>query len=168
MKLKLLVSLAIALTAPLAAPAHAAPTVTLADLGFERIPDVQTVTNRKTPFGSCADDRVCLYQWVQLGGERWQSTISNIINNHNGCLNLSPATWSNGTPVNDNTAGHAITHSGIFPNRILSLYNYVNCPANSAGGRYAVGIHGNGSDVIGTYSGWMYHGVTSIGVTYDT
>ena len=82
--------------------------------------------------GACAQNAICLYQWVdygaQVSGNRWQSSLQNIYDHPNHCLNLSPATWANGTPVNNNSGSlQWKTNSVWWQYSIIGVYDSANC-----------------------------------------
>jgi hypothetical protein len=87
--------------------------------------------------GTCNQNAICLYQWVDYGGQvsgnRWQSSLYNI-NIHAGhCLNISPAEWDNGTPVNDNSGSlQWRINQDLWVGHTIFIYNWVNC--NNEGG----------------------------------
>jgi hypothetical protein len=128
--------------------------------------------------GTCATNAFCLYQWTGLGaqvaGDRWQSSYTNIIVNHGGCLNLGSATWDNGTPVNDNTGSAMVntgSNGGAYTQYAVTLFNWTNC--NTSGQWKVIGYLGdNTSYALDNFNNYLYnnssislyHTVTSIGI----
>jgi len=129
--------------------------------------------------GVCANNSICLYQWTGLGaqveGNRWQSSFNNIINYHNGCLNLGSATWANGTPVNDNAGSLMYVVTSGYSNYAIRIYDWVNC--NFSGPSRNIGYAANNTtysmDNLNYYlfsnnnpNGYSpYHRITSIGIS---
>ena len=89
--------------------------------------------------GNCAANSFCLYQWTNYGaldaGDRWQTTFSNFYNHGNQCINISPATWDNGTPVADNSGSMQWNGSSTWSDYTITFYNWVNCNAAGAWGQ---------------------------------
>lgn len=80
---------------------------------------------------STVDNIICLYQNVNYAAGRWQSSFQNIYKHPNNCLNIAPAQWSNGTPVNDNSAG-LVVNGDPSPTNVWSYYdiyifNWIDC-----------------------------------------
>lgn len=85
-----------------------------------------------TAFG-CPDDYVCLYQWVNFGADRWQSSFYNLSIHTNGCVSLwSPlATWDNGTVVHDNSGSLIVNGSGAYSRNVhISVFGWDHCNSN--------------------------------------
>ena len=139
-----------------------------------------TATPAQAAFGGvCANNSICLYQWTGLGaqvaGNRWQSSFSNIIYNHNGCLNLAGATWANGTLVNDNSGSLMYVVTGGYSNYAIRIYDWVNCnfsgPSRNIG--YAADNTTYAMDNLNDYlfsnnnptGKSPYHNITSIGIS---
>lgn len=126
--------------------------------------------------GTCSANSFCLYQWVDFGaqvaGNRWQSSLNNIYSHANHCLNLAPATWSNGTPVNDNSGSlqWRVTQQ-LWVGHTIEVFNWVNCNPDGGFGYWIPSSatssysSSNLSDLtwIGS-SITLYHSVTSIAV----
>ena len=129
--------------------------------------------------GVCSGNAFCLYQWTGLGAQvendRWQSSYTNIINNHGGCINLAGATWDNGTPVNDNSGSlmWKTVDSG-YTQYAITVFNWTNC--NTSGQWEVIGYLGGALtmyslDNLHDYhygdsgsSIELYHTITSIGI----
>jgi hypothetical protein len=87
--------------------------------------------------GTCSPNSFCLYQWTgcgaQVAGDRWQSSLYNIYNHPNHCLNIPPATWDNGTPVADNSGSlQWRVNQDLWAGHTIVVYNWANC--NQGGG----------------------------------
>jgi hypothetical protein len=92
------------------------------------------VANASTVNG-CAEDAVCLFQWINYGGDKWQSSFYNISIHGGQCLNILPATWSNGTAVTNNSASMVVNGSGAYSQSVsVSLYINANCQYTAGGG----------------------------------
>lgn len=93
--------------------------------------------------GVTADNSISLYQWTGLGaqvaGNRWQTSFSNVINNHGGCINIGAATWANGTPVADNSGSlmYKIGNTSTYHPYYVRVFNWANC--NGGGGSKGLG-----------------------------
>jgi hypothetical protein len=112
----------------------------------------------------CADNTVCLYQAEEYQQDIWHSSFYNFSLHTNGCINMSPATWSNGTPVNDNSAGIVINPTNAQTDLRVEWFDWVNC--NDAGQTETVYAGGNSLTAIpafGPAPDWR-HRVTSIRV----
>lgn len=126
--------------------------------------------------GTCNQNSICLYQWInfgaQISGDRWQSSLYNINTHPNHCLNLSPAAWANGTPVNDNSGSlQWRINQDLWVGHTIFIYNWVNC--NNEGGFGFWGIDSNHDSLSWAdlhYDHWalntipLYHTITSIAV----
>lgn len=119
---------------------------------------------------------ICLYQWINYGspdGTRWQSTIYNIYTHTNGCLNISPAVWSNGDPINDNSASMQLLGTVYWAPYTIWFYNWVNC--NPGGGAFAFTANSiqqrpdlrSVSYLLNDPGYSAYHSITSIQVTHN-
>lgn len=126
--------------------------------------------------GTCSENAFCLYQWVdygaQVAGDRWQSSLTNIYNHPEHCLNLAPATWDNGTAVNDNSGSlQWRVNQQLWAGHTIEIYNWINCNPDGGFGFWTV-PSANSSDGISnlTTRQWvnnsitLYHTVTSIAV----
>lgn len=119
---------------------------------------------RKTTYQGCPDYKVCLYQWIDFGGDRWESTLSNLWNA--GCITLSNpmAYWDNGTQVNNNSGSIVVNNSpGGWNNYRIYLHNWINCAGEQTSNSLA------GSSVVASsFEGghWWYHKVTSLSLSY--
>jgi hypothetical protein len=133
--------------------------------------------------GKCSMNSFCLYQWrdfgAQVAGDRWQSTLQNIYNHPNHCVNIPPAKWANGTSVADNS-GSAQYNLDVdeWGSAVITVYNWAGC--NPGGGSY---YFQNDRDTPGPGSGafyynlnvytyprtsiTLYHSITSISVRYE-
>lgn len=129
---------------------------------------------KSSPLYGCGVEAVCLYQWINYGGDRWQSSIYNLASSPNNCINLtSPmAYWDNGTKVTDNSGSMVINGWGFWPNSTIGFYNWVNCQYSSGPGApgvasgytsYQQQVEPNLSLVpIGNSGFTAYHTITSI------
>lgn len=88
----------------------------------------------------CPDDTVCLYQWINYGADRWQSSFNNLMLHSLGCVNLTQpmAYWDNGTPVTDNSGSLVINNQNWGTAYYVSVFNWANC--NSGGGISSYGF----------------------------
>lgn len=77
------------------------------------------------------DNVICLFQNTNYGAGKWISSFQNIYNHPGNCLNISPAQWPNGTPVNDNSWALVVNGDGTPTNvwRYYDIYifNWINC-----------------------------------------
>lgn len=130
--------------------------------------------------GVCNGNAFCAYQWTGLGAQvandRWQSSYTNIINNHGGCINLAGATWDNGTAVNDNTGSLMWnTVDSGYDQYAITVFNWANC--NTSGQWKVIGYLGGALSMYSldnlnnyTYQSppgttmKLYHTITSIGI----
>lgn len=136
-----------------------------------------TVAKQLTVTHGCSDNVFCQYQNITYGAGRWQTSFNNIHASVSGgvssCLNVAPATWSNGTPVADNTSGFVINGLNSAPWNLywIIVYNWVNC---NPSGQYSL-FDTVGPGLIPNYSSWnyftnnptnisLYHTVTSVGL----
>lgn len=94
--------------------------------------------------GVTADNSISLYQWTGLGaqveGNRWQTSFTNVINNHGGCINIAPAKWANNTPVADNSASlmwRVGASTQAYSRFTIRVFNWANC--NGGGGSKGMG-----------------------------
>lgn len=123
---------------------------------------------RKSPYNGCPDYKVCLWQWVNFGGDRWESTLTNLWNV--GCISLNNpvAYWDNGTLVNDNSGSMGFNNSGgAWGNYRAYMYNWAYC--NGGGGVTSENL-GPGAAIYGgsLHGGhWWYHKITSLELTYS-
>lgn len=125
--------------------------------------------------GTCAMNSFCLYQWTnygaQVSGDRWQSSLNNIHNHPAHCLNLSPATWNNGTPVNDNSGSVQWRANAQTSYGQIMVFNWINCNPNGgwamlmAAGNWDEYNYNNLSTLTWTGTNTnvsLYHTITSI------
>lgn len=125
-----------------------------------------------SPYQGCPDQSICLYQAKNYQQNRWTSSLNNVFQHTNQCLNIPNAAWANGTPVSDNSASLVVNNSvvdspWIFYN--IYVHQWANC--NSGGGYrlFQTGTVGLYDLTQYTYSGisgpqtlGMYHNITSI------
>ena len=126
--------------------------------------------------GTCSANAFCLYQWTNYGalvaGDRWQSSLYNIYNHPNHCLNIAPAQWDNGTAVADNSGSlqWRVTQD-LWVGRSIQVFNWVNCNPNGGWGYWypsSVGSSYGSPNLSGlTWIGadiTLYHTITSVAV----
>lgn len=83
----------------------------------------------------CPGQSLCLYQAQGFAQERWQTSLNNVYQHTNMCLNIPNAQWSNGTPVADNAGSLVVNNNDpaspwIYYN--VYVHNWANC--NGGGG----------------------------------
>lgn len=116
----------------------------------------------------CANNTVCLYQWITYGGGRWSSTFANFWNHTNDCINLQSATWANtGASVSDNSASMIINGVGTYPaTRYATIHNFDDClnsQISSYPGDRVTGITNLSSVPFGGGTGQnAYHNIASV------
>lgn len=115
----------------------------------------------------CPSQSICLYQAQNFAQDRWQTSLNNVYQHTNMCLNIPNAQWSNGTPVADNSASLVVNNNDaaspwIYYN--VYVHNWANC--NSGGG---VRLFQPSVQQVGYLSAFpydtgasMYHTITSI------
>lgn len=116
---------------------------------------------------NCTDGGyVCLFQWTNFGAGKWQTSFSNIIGPWDGCLNIPPATWSNGTNVSDNSGSLVITGISSYPSGTnIILYNWTNCQSGGGLTSYPAWQTNSVSDLSTVPIGNglnAYHTITSV------
>jgi len=126
--------------------------------------------------GTCSENSICLYQWTNFGaqvsGDRWQSSLYNINIHPGSCLNLAPAAWDNGTPVNDNSGSlQWRINQDLWVGHTILVYNWVNCNNSGGFGFWSVNSssasysNANLSSITWINSdSTLYHTITSIAV----
>lgn len=126
--------------------------------------------------GTCSQNSFCLYQWIdygaQVSGDRWQSSLYNINIHPNHCLNLSPATWANGTPVNDNSGSlQWRVNQDVWVGHTILVYNWINCNQDGGFGFWTVDSNPDAYSISNLSNiTWvnnnitLYHTITSIAV----
>jgi hypothetical protein len=129
----------------------------------------------------CASRSICLYQWTGYGGPapegsagRWQSSIQNIWNHANGCVNLTApaAYWPNGDHVWDNSASAITNDDSQWDDYDVIFYNWANCAGNgSSGGFLAISL--DGTTLLSNLNNYgiapgitAYHTITSVQIVH--
>ncbi|GIM97333.1 peptidase inhibitor family I36 protein [Paractinoplanes toevensis] len=126
--------------------------------------------------GTCSANSFCLYQWTgfgaQVAGDRWQTSLSNIYNHPNHCLNIAPATWDNGTAVADNSGSlQWRVNQDLWVGRTIEVFNWVNCnPGGGWGFWFPESVGSSYSNSNLSTLKWvqtditLYHTITSVAV----
>lgn len=106
---------------------------------------------------------ICLWQNINYGAGRWQSSFYNITNYHNGCINLHPYGYNNGDPVYDTSASLAIRAAVGSTNYFVKIYEWQFC--NESGNSRTFTTYANTQVAhLGTLSPSWYHTIASIRV----
>jgi hypothetical protein len=77
------------------------------------------------------DNVICLWRNTNYASDKWISSFQNIYNHPNNCLNIAPAEWSNGEPVNDNSWSLVVngdnTPTNVWRYYDIYVFNWIDC-----------------------------------------
>ncbi|MGK5677505.1 peptidase inhibitor family I36 protein [Actinoplanes sp. URMC 104] len=75
---------------------------------------------------------ICLYDWINYGGGRWQISAQNAWDAPSSCINLTQSSFTTGQPVYDQAASLQITAAtnSDFIDRRWLIYDWINCNDN--------------------------------------
>lgn len=107
---------------------------------------VDLPTLKKAAVNGCVDSAFCLYQWLNFGAGKWQTSYANILLHTNNCITITPAVWPNGTPVSDNSGSMISNGNSFWPADTYYgvVYDSGNCNSGA-------GSAGWNTDRVNTY-----------------
>jgi hypothetical protein len=116
----------------------------------------------------CPDDYICLYQWLNYGADRWQSSFYNLSIHADDCVSLdSPvAYWDNNTVVNNNSGSMVVNTSGTYSGNVyITILDWVDC--NYGGAKSSFPAHLDSLEPDLRNEQWAggitaYHRITSV------